>query len=70
MSLDFTNPFSYGLWIPPASGGSTNLAFNGSFNAKHNVSPEKLFGAADLVMWPAASDPGGIAGHFDSMPFP
>jgi hypothetical protein len=48
MSLDFSNPFSYGLWIPPASGGSTNLAFNGSFNAKHNVSPEKLFGARIL----------------------
>jgi hypothetical protein len=52
MSLDFTNPFSYGLWIPPAPGGSTNLQFEGSFNAKHKVSPERLFGAADLVMLP------------------
>jgi hypothetical protein len=52
MSLDFTNPFSYGLGIPPAPGGSTNLQYDGSFNAKHNVSPEKLFGAADLVMLP------------------
>jgi hypothetical protein len=52
MSLDFTNPFSYGLWIPPAPGGSTNLQYDGSFNAKHKVSPEKLFGAADLVMLP------------------
>src|SRR5258707_15805456 len=52
MSLDFTNPFSYGLGIPPAPGGSTNLAFKGSFDAKHYVSPENLFGAADLVMLP------------------
>lgn len=52
MSLDFTNPFSYGLWIPPAPGGSTNLQYNGSFNAQHKVSPERLFGAADLVMVP------------------
>jgi hypothetical protein len=52
MSLDFSNPFSYGLAIPPAPGGSTNLAFNGSFNTKHYVRPEKLFGDADLVMLP------------------
>ena len=44
MSLDFTNPFSFGLGIPPAPGGSTNLQFGGTFNAKHYVSPEKLFG--------------------------
>lgn len=52
MSLDFTNVFSYGLQLPPAAGGSTNLQFDGSFNAQHKVSPEKLFGAADLVMMP------------------
>lgn len=52
MSLDFTNPFSYGLLIPPAPGGSTNLNYNGSFDARHKVSPEELFGAADLVMLP------------------
>ena len=60
MSLDFTNPFSYGLWIPPAPGGSTNLQFNGSFNVKHNVSPEKLFGAADLVMLPKNFSDGSL----------
>lgn len=52
MALDFANPFSYGLGIPPAPGGSTNLQFDGTFNAKHKVSPEKLLGAADLVMLP------------------
>jgi hypothetical protein len=44
MALDFANPFSYGLGIPPAPGGSTALQFDGSFNAKHKVSPEKLSG--------------------------
>jgi hypothetical protein len=52
MALDFSNPFSYGLGIPPAPGGSANLAYDGSFNAAHKVSPERLFGAADLVMVP------------------
>jgi hypothetical protein len=52
MALDFTNPFSYGLWIPPAPGGSTNLFYDGTFNAAHKVSPERLFGAADIVMLP------------------
>jgi len=52
MSLDFSNPFSYGMWIPPAPGGSTNLQFNGSFSEHHYVSPERLFGNADLVFVP------------------
>jgi hypothetical protein len=52
MALDFVNPFSYGLLIPPAPGGSTNLQYNATFNEKHKVSPERLFGAADLVMVP------------------
>lgn len=52
MSLDFSNPFSYGLLAPPAPGGSTNLQYRGSFNEVHKVSPEKLFGYADLVMLP------------------
>jgi hypothetical protein len=58
MSLDFTNPFSCGLAIPPAPGGSTNLQYRGSFDAKHMVSASKLFGKADLVMVPKTfSDP-------------
>jgi hypothetical protein len=60
MSLDFTNPFSYGLGIPPAPGGSTNLQYDGSFNATHKVSPEKLFGAADLVMLPKIFSDGSL----------
>jgi hypothetical protein len=60
MALDFANPFSYGLGIPPAPGGSTNLQFDGTFNAKHKVSPEKLFGAADLVMLPKIFSEGSL----------
>jgi len=54
MSLDFTNPFSFGLWIPPAPGGSVNLQYDGTFNDEWKVSPETLFGASDLVMVPKA----------------
>ena len=58
MSLDFTNPFSFGLHIPPAPGGTTNLQFHGSFDDQHKVSPERLFGGAELVMLPRSySDP-------------
>jgi len=60
MSLDCSNPFSYGLGIPPAPGGSTFLDYNGSFNAAHKVSPERLFGAADLVMVPKFFTDGGM----------
>jgi hypothetical protein len=60
MSLDCSNPFSYGLWIPPAPGGSTFLDYDGSFNAAHKVSPERLFGAADLVMVPKLFTDGGM----------
>ncbi len=52
MCLDFTNPFSFGLWIPPARGGTTNLQFHGSFDEKHHVSAENLFGSSELVMMP------------------
>lgn len=52
MSLDFSNPFSYGLGIKPAPGGASGLQFNNSFNDKHHKSPEALLGAADLLMWP------------------
>ena len=58
MSLDFSNPFSCGLAIPPAPGGSTNLQYKGSFDSKHKLSAWRLFGQADLVMVPKSfSDP-------------
>ncbi len=52
MSLDFTNPFSYGLGIRPARGGTTVLQYRTTFDDKHRQSAESLFGSADLVMLP------------------
>ena len=52
MSLDFTNPFSYGLGAKPAPGGTTVLQFNTTFNARWRQTAESLFGSADLVAVP------------------
>ncbi len=58
MSLDFTNPFAYGLRVKPARGGATVLQYRTTFDDHHKPSPEWLFGSADLVMYPKAfSDP-------------
>ncbi|MGH9772900.1 MAG: hypothetical protein ACRD4Q_14590, partial [Candidatus Acidiferrales bacterium] len=58
MSLDFTNPFSYGLAMPPAPGGATVLQYGSTFDNTHRLSAERLFGKADLVMLPKNfSDP-------------
>lgn len=55
MSLDFSNAFSFGLHIPPAPGGTTNLQFHGSFDTTHKVPAARLFGASELVMVPVPS---------------
>lgn len=52
MSLDFTNPFSYGLGIRPAPGGATVLQYRTTFDDKHRQSAQSLFGHSDLVMLP------------------
>ncbi len=58
MSLDFTNPFSYGLGMHPAHGGTPVFQFGTTFNDRFRPSPEFLMGAADLVAVPKkASDP-------------
>jgi hypothetical protein len=58
MSLDFTNPFSYGLGMRPAPGGTTVLQYRTTFDDTHHQSPRELFGLADLVMMPKHfSDP-------------
>ncbi|HEX7361138.1 MAG TPA: hypothetical protein VF283_11675 [Bryobacteraceae bacterium] len=58
MSLDFTNPFSYGLAMPPAPGGATVLQYGSTFDNVHRLSAERLFGKADFVMLPKNfSDP-------------
>ncbi len=58
MSLDFTNPYSYGLGMPPAHGGTPVFQFGTTFNDRFRPSPEFLMGSADLVAVPKkASDP-------------
>jgi hypothetical protein len=52
MSLDFTNPFSYGLGAKPAPGGNTVMQYRTTFNEKHRQTAESLFGSADLVAIP------------------
>lgn len=58
MSLDFTNPFSFGLALPPAPGGATVLQYRSTFDDTHRLSAQRLFGGANLVMLPKRfSDP-------------
>ncbi len=52
MSLDFCNPFSYGLGLKPARGGATVLQYKTTFNDAHRPSAEWLFGSANLVIAP------------------
>ncbi|MGH9656473.1 MAG: hypothetical protein ACRD6B_23780 [Bryobacteraceae bacterium] len=55
MCLGFSNPFSYGLGIPPAPGGTTVMQYRSTFDDTHRQSPQQLFGKADLVMLPKLS---------------
>jgi len=52
MSLDFSNPFSFGLGLSPARGGAIALQYGTTFNEFHKPEPEWLFGYATLVMVP------------------
>jgi hypothetical protein len=65
MSLDFTNPFSYGLGMRPAYGGTTVLQFGTTFNDRFKPSPEFLMGAADLIAVPKKASDGTLD---DSIP--
>lgn len=58
MSLDFTNPFSYGFGMRPAYGGTPVLQYGTTFNDRFKPTPEFLIGSADLIAVPKkASDP-------------
>ncbi|MDQ6678826.1 MAG: hypothetical protein M3Z09_16200 [Acidobacteriota bacterium] len=65
MSLDFTNPFSYGLAMKPARGGAICLQYRTTFDDAHKPSPEWLFGYATLVMVPKQFSDGTLD---DSIP--
>jgi hypothetical protein len=51
MSLDFTNPFSFGLGMKPPSGGATWLQYGTNFDDA-GPPPERVFGDASLAMLP------------------
>lgn len=56
-SLDFTNPFSFGLGMKPPLGGTTWLQYGTDFD-EFGPSPERVFQGASLVMLPKVfSDP-------------
>ena len=65
MCLDFSDPFSYGLAIPPATGGATGIDYLSTFDDMHKQSAEQLFGHADLVMLPKIFTDAGLT---DSIP--
>lgn len=65
-SLDFSNPFSYGLNIPPPPQGTpVGLQYRTNFDDEHKLPPEFLFGQADLVMVPVTFTDGSLQ---DSIP--
>jgi hypothetical protein len=68
-TFDLISPFAYALLRPPAVGGNPNQAINFTFSDRHKPSPERLFGAADIIMvpkHPAASkfDADGISRNY------
>lgn len=54
MSLDFSNPFLYGLGIKPARGGATVLQYNVNFDETHKPAPEWVMGNYSLLMVPVS----------------
>ena len=52
ISLDFSNPFSYGLGLSPAQGGAIALQYGTTFDDRHRPTPERLIGNATLVVVP------------------
>jgi hypothetical protein len=51
LSLNFTNPFSFGLGMKPPAGGTTWLQYGNDFD-DHGPPAERIFGDASLVMLP------------------
>jgi len=60
MSMDFSNPFSYTLAMPPARGGTTGLQFRTNFDDAHHPSPEWLLGGASLIIEPTIYSDGSL----------
>jgi hypothetical protein len=56
--LDFANPFSAGLGLPPSRGDYAWLHWGRNINDLHHLPPEQLLGGVDVLMVPK----GGING--------
>jgi hypothetical protein len=67
MCLDFTNPFSYGLRMKPAPGGTTVLRYQTNFKDDSRPSAGALFGSAKLVMLPKFFSDGSLAGSVERL---
>jgi hypothetical protein len=52
--LDFANPFSAGLGLPPSRGDYAWLHWGRNINDVHHLPPEQLLGEADVLMVPKA----------------
>ncbi|MBV9082648.1 MAG: hypothetical protein JOZ62_08240 [Acidobacteriaceae bacterium] len=52
ITLDFLNPYSWALGLPPAEGGSTWMHYDTNFNDDWHPTAERFFGSASLVLVP------------------
>ena len=50
--LDFANPFSAGLGLPPPRGDNAWLHWGRNVNAEHHIAPERLLSGVELLMEP------------------
>jgi hypothetical protein len=50
--LDFANPFSAGLGLPPPRGDNAWLHWGRNVNDRHHIPPERLLGDVDVLMVP------------------
>jgi hypothetical protein len=50
--LDFANPFSAGLGLPPPRGDNAWLHWGRNVDDRHHIPPERLLGDVDVLMVP------------------
>jgi hypothetical protein len=67
VTLDFVNPFPFLLQRRPASGGTTCLHYQTTFNEAHHLSPEQLLGDTMLVMWPKTYEEPGLGSGIEKV---
>lgn len=63
VALDFSNPFSAALGLPPARGDAAFLQWGRNVDRQNFVAPESLFGGADVVMLPKGPGPQSPTGE-------